>query len=53
MGIVMRRGANVPMLLKKIYMNLRNPASFSSPYRLYSAEKNQFKNKMERHNELA
>ena len=36
MGVVTRRGANVPAILKKIYTDLRNPASFSSPYRLYS-----------------
>ena len=39
MGVVTRRGANVPALLKKIYTDLRNPASFSSPYRLYSEAK--------------
>ena len=39
MGIVTRKGVNVPALLKKIYMDLRNPASFSSPYRLYSEAK--------------
>ena len=39
MGVVTRRGTNVPAILKKIYTDLRNPASFSSPYRLYSEAK--------------
>ena len=36
---VQRRPLRVAALLKSIYMDLRNPASFSSPYALFRAAK--------------
>ena len=34
-----RTSDRIPVLLRKIYMDLKNPAIFSSPYRLYAEEK--------------
>ena len=40
MMVVQTRTANrIPVLLRKIYTDLKNPASFSSPYRLYTKAK--------------
>ena len=35
----MRTSDRIPVLLRKIYTDLKNPASFSSPYRLYAEAK--------------
>ena len=35
----MRTSDRIPVLLRKIYTDLKNPASFSSPYRLYAKAK--------------
>ena len=37
MTILTRRKTSIPDLLKKIFTDLKNPASFSSPLRLYRA----------------
>ena len=34
-----RMSDRIPILLRKIYTDLKNPASFSSPYRLYAEAK--------------
>lgn len=39
MTVVTRRKKEAPLLLKSIYTDLRNPASFSSPLKLYRAAK--------------
>ena len=38
-GDVTRMTDRIPVLLRKIYTDLKNPASFSSPYRLYAEAK--------------
>ena len=39
MVVQTRTGDRIPVLLRKIYTDLKNPASFSSPYRLYAEAK--------------
>ena len=48
MMVVQTRTADrIPVLLRKIYTDLKNPASFSSPYHLYAeAKTDKFENKV-------